>query len=94
MLEHRSNRYSQWQPIDIVIFGEDKHIGILSDRHNRHGKPYVLHNSGQSQREQNYLPHRTVTDHYRFDASRLAPEKRIPRKSESPFSVGQQAASR
>ena len=64
----------QWQPGDIVIFGSDQHIGIVSDRRNADGQPYIIHNSGQLNREENYLPRANVTGHYRFDASRIEPE--------------------
>lgn len=64
----------QWQPGDIVVFGADKHIGIVSDKRNKKGQPYILHNGGQPRREENYLPRAEVTAHYRFDASLLPRE--------------------
>ena len=60
---------SQWQAGDIVIFGNDKHIGIVSDKRNKKGQPYIIHNSGQPNREEDYLKRAVVTGHYRFDAS-------------------------
>ena len=62
----------EWQPGDIVIFGDDKHIGIISDKRNKRGQPYVIHNGGQPNREEDYLERSTVTAHYRFDASLIA----------------------
>ena len=62
----------QWQPGDIVIFGNDKHIGIVSDKRNRDGIPYVIHNGGQPNREEDYFKRGEVTGHYRFDASRIS----------------------
>ncbi len=62
---------AEWQAGDIVIFGKNKHIGIVSDRRNAKGQPYILHNGGQFQREEDYLPRANVTAHYRFDASDL-----------------------
>lgn len=62
---------SEWQAGDIVVFGNNKHIGIVSDRRNAKGQPYILHNGGQYQREEDYLPRASVTAHYRFDASNL-----------------------
>ena len=62
---------AQWQPGDIVIFGKDKHIGIISDKRNKDGQPYVIHNGGQPTREEDYLSRSTVTGHYRFDASKI-----------------------
>lgn len=66
----------QWQPGDIVIFGNDRHIGIVSDKRNADGEPYIIHNGGQPKREEDYL-RRTgmeITGHYRFDASGINPE--------------------
>jgi len=68
------NETDQWQPGDIVIFGEDKHIGIISDKRNKYGQPYVIHNGGQRNREEDYLSRSTVTGHYRFDSSRINEE--------------------
>ena len=68
---------ADWQPGDIVIFGNDKHIGIVSDKRNKEGQPYILHNGGQYQREENYLPEAKVTARFRFDASRLSEEQLI-----------------
>ncbi len=62
----------EWQPGDIVIFGDDKHIGIVSDKRNSKGQPYIIHNYGQPKREQDFLRHSKVTGHYRFDALRVS----------------------
>ena len=67
-----------WQPGDIVIFGADKHIGIISDKRDRDGHPYVIHNAGQPNREEDYLGKAEVTAHYRFDASRIDGDVLIP----------------
>lgn len=61
----------QWQSGDIVIFGKDQHIGIVSDHRNSQGQPYIIHNGGQPDREEDYLPHADVTGHYRFDAANI-----------------------
>lgn len=61
----------EWQPGDIVVFDNDKHIGILSDKRDKNGQPYVIHNGGQPNREEDYLEKSYVTGHYRFDASKL-----------------------
>jgi len=60
-----------WQPGDIVIFGEDRHIGIVSDKRDRAGRTWIIHNAGQPRREEDYLGRGTVTGHYRFDAASL-----------------------
>ncbi len=65
---------SEWQPGDIVIFEADKHIGIVSDKRNKSGHPYIIHNGGQPNREEDYLYRSNVTGHYRFDASMVDKE--------------------
>ncbi len=67
----------QWQPGDIVIYG-DNHIAMVSDRRNAQGRPYILHNAGQLRREEDALDWGPITGHYRFDASRLSPEDLVP----------------
>lgn len=63
------NDIEEWQPGDIVIFGNDRHIGIVSDKRNSEGIAYIIHNGGQPSREEDYLKRAEVTGHYRFDAS-------------------------
>lgn len=65
---------AQWQGGDIVVFQHVKHIGIISDKRDANGIPYVIHNMAQKQRENDYFAfkkHMTVTGHYRFDASKV-----------------------
>ena len=64
---------AQWQAGDIVVFGENySHIGILSDKRNQAGIPYLLHHSGKGQirHEENILAvgqtWAQVVAHYRF----------------------------
>lgn len=61
----------EWQAGDIVIFKNDHHIGIISDKRNKDGLPYVIHNGGQPNREEDYLKRDTVIGHYRFDATNI-----------------------
>ena len=60
---------SEWQPGDIVIFG-NTHIGIISDKRNKQGIPYLIHNAAQPLREEDALElwdHQTsITAHYRL----------------------------
>ncbi|WP_241460982.1 DUF1287 domain-containing protein [Bifidobacterium biavatii] len=66
--------HAQWQGGDIVVFETNRHIGVISDKRDRDGTPYVIHNMGQRQRENDYLAfrrHMSVTGHYRFDASKV-----------------------
>ena len=62
---------ASFQPGDIVIFGKDKHIGIISDKRNKQGIPYLLHNAGQWNREEdaleNWVKKYGLTGHYRLD---------------------------
>ena len=59
----------KWQPGDIVIFGTS-HIGIISDKRNEKGIPYLLHNGGQPIREEDileaYNQHEPISGHYRM----------------------------
>lgn len=62
----------EWQAGDIVIFDENyKHIAIISDKRNRDGVPYIIHNAGQPRREENalikYSRYQQITGHYRFE---------------------------
>ncbi len=71
------NDTDAWQAGDIVIFGNNVHIGIISDKRNARGQPLVIHNGGQKDREQDYLAspnNEGVTAHFRFDASRIDPD--------------------
>lgn len=63
------NEIGEWQAGDIVIFDNDKHIGMISDKRNKDGQPYVIHNGGQPKREEDYLDRAKVIAHYRFDAA-------------------------
>ncbi len=67
------NDIAEWQPGDIVIFNDNKHIGIVSDKRNRDGVPYIIHNGGQPNREEDYFKRSNaiVVAHYRFDASKI-----------------------
>ena len=68
------NKIEEWQPGDIVVF-DSRHIGIISDKRNRDGKPYVIHNSGQPLREEDVLQRRSEKDpisgHFRWDALKI-----------------------
>ena len=41
------NDIKEWQAGDIVVF--KKHIGIISNKRNKHGIPYVIHHANPSQ---------------------------------------------
>lgn len=65
---------SEWQPGDIVIFDNGKHIGIVSDKRNKKGQPYIIHNGGQPNREEDYLKRGEVYAHYRFASEKIPPD--------------------
>lgn len=56
----------EWQPGDIVTFGTN-HIAIVSDKRNKDGIPYIIHNSGQPVREEDGLSWPGISGHFRFD---------------------------
>jgi len=78
-------RIDQWQPGDIVIFGANKHVGIVSDKRNADGVCWIIHNGGQAQRDEDYLSRTTmeITGHYRFDASRVPADMLVQWKGEN-----------
>lgn len=60
---------SKWQAGDIVIFG-NSHIAIVSDKRNKDGITYIIHNAGQQNREEDALLlwniWEPITGHYRM----------------------------
>lgn len=61
---------SEWKAGDIVVFGKDEHIGIVSDIRNDNDIPYLIHNNDQPLREEDRLEYgyytMGITGHYRF----------------------------
>ena len=64
------NQIEEWQPGDIVTF-EKEHIGIISDKRNEKGIPYLIHNGSQPNREEDiielYSMVVNISGHFRFD---------------------------
>ena len=61
------SKIEEWQGGDIVIFQD--HIGIVSDRRNENGVPYVIHHNSpwQKKYEQDILEKRDdLVGHYRI----------------------------
>lgn len=62
----------EWQPGDIVAFGSS-HVGIISDKRNKNGVPYLIHNGGQPNREEDilelYNQYEPISGHYRLKES-------------------------
>lgn len=48
---------AQWQPGDIVVFGDMDHIGICSDRRNRSGVPFLIHHGNPGRRRRRARRH-------------------------------------
>ncbi|MFZ7103554.1 MAG: DUF1287 domain-containing protein [Peptococcaceae bacterium] len=60
---------SEWQGGDIVIFGSPLwHIAIVSDKRRSDGVPYIIHNSGPTPREEDYILDwpSPMVGHFRF----------------------------
>lgn len=69
------NKIEEWMPGDIVIFGKNyTHIGIISDKRNINGIPWLIHNAGQPKREENALEiwalRKGISGHYRWDGGK------------------------
>lgn len=67
------SKIEEWNPGDIVIFqsGNQDHIAIISDKRNEDGLPYIIHNAGQENREEDGLEFYNeyawpITGHYRL----------------------------
>jgi len=59
------NDIKEWQPGDIVTYGIS-HIAIVSDKRNKKGIAYIIHNAGQPIREENALTRQKISGHFRF----------------------------
>lgn len=56
----------EWQPGDIVVL--PAHIGIISDKRNKDGVPYLLHNGGQPVLEEDVLErYEIIEGHFRWE---------------------------
>lgn len=57
----------QWMPGDIVTFSPS-HIGIISDKRNSDGIPFLIHHGGQPIKEEDCILKRdmNITGHYRW----------------------------
>lgn len=67
------SQIAEWQPGDIVTF-EQKHVGIISDKRNKNGIPYLIHNGGQKNREEDILEiysiHSKISGHFRWNINK------------------------
>lgn len=68
-----TDEVEKWCGGDIVLY--EGHIGIVSDRRNEHGVPYLIHHSGPFQlryEEDKLQSYGRVVGHYRLDPTCLA----------------------
>lgn len=66
------NKYEEFNPGDIITYlDKPQHIGIVSDKKNSDGRPLLIHNAGQSERENDGLDFGKIHGHFRFDASKI-----------------------
>lgn len=63
------SQIADWQPGDVVTF-EKNHVGIISDKRNKNGVPYLIHNGGQKNREEDILEiyslYSEISGHFRW----------------------------
>lgn len=64
---------SQWQRGDIVTFSEG-HIAIISDKRNKDGVPYIIHQSPRRKSEEDLLNHYTIDGHFRIKDNKIFEE--------------------
>ena len=69
VLTNDITKIAEFQAGDIVIFGTS-HIAIISDKRNKKVIPYIIHNAGQINFEEDTLErwnhNKQITGHYRF----------------------------
>ena len=67
VLTNDINKIKEWQGGDIVVF--KNHIGIVSDKRNKKGIPFIIHHANPYQRyyEEDILEYRNdIIGHYRI----------------------------
>lgn len=64
ILTNDINNYSEFQKGDIVIF--PKHIAIISEKRNKKGIPYIIHNNGNHKYIEDALSRYKIIGHYRW----------------------------
>jgi len=64
------NYFYEFMPGDIIIFDDGEHVAMVSDKRNKNGIPYIIHNRGgnQTEKEEDLLQttEMIVTGHYRL----------------------------
>ena len=72
-LANDADEITEWRGGDIVLY--EGHIGIVSDRRNERGVPYLIHHSGPFQlryEEDKLKSYGHIVGHYRLDPTCLA----------------------
>ncbi len=57
---------AEWQPGDIVFY--EGHVGVVSDRRNADGRPWIIHHTSRGAFEEDALDYKAITGHYRWSA--------------------------
>ncbi len=55
---------AEWQPGDIVFY--EGHVGVVSDKRNDDGRPWIIHHTGHGAFEEDRLDYKVITGHYRW----------------------------
>lgn len=68
LIPYNVNNLKQWQGGDIVTFDNPSHIAIVSNKRNKKGIPYLVHNWFDHTRELNDFEvwHPYITGHFRY----------------------------
>ena len=64
ILTNDISKYSEFQKGDIVVF--PKHIAIISEKRNKNGIPYIIHNNGNHKYVEDALSRYNIIGHYRW----------------------------
>ena len=56
---------AEWQRGDIVFY--EGHVGVVSDRRNGEGRPFIIHHTGHGAFEEDALGDKPVTGHFRWN---------------------------
>ncbi len=66
---NKKNLY-QWQAGDIIVLRKGEHVAIVSDKREKNGVPYIIHNSSTYPKEEYLLlkwsKNKRIVGHYRF----------------------------
>lgn len=65
ILTNDTNKIEEFQKGDIIVF--EKHIAIISEKRNKKGIPYIIHNSGNNRYVEDALTRYKIIGHYRWN---------------------------